>query len=104
MEREVLVIGDDRRFTYEFQDRMWHIKTQIVASQTSLEYLENINYRYIRNLHRDWITKVKYIPDLASIVTFLDTECKVIDLQSLDRIFDEYEQNMAEKRKRSTYD
>jgi hypothetical protein len=30
----------------------------------------------------------------------LDSDCKVIDLQSLDRIFDEYEQKMGERRRR----
>ena len=103
MEREVLTIGDDTGGlqVYEFKDRMWHIKSYKVGTMTSLEALENISYRYINGLHKDWITKVKYIPDIGAIITSsLDGDCKVVDLATLDRQFEEYEHTVSENRRK----
>jgi WD40 repeat protein len=86
---EILIVGDDAGSVHTFglKYKAWQIKDVSVGPHdTRIQKFEHVERGHLKNLHGEWISKIKFVEDLNSVVTCsMDGTVKLSDLHEIMR-------------------
>ena len=87
--REWVIVGDDTGSVHLFglKQKMWSIKDEAIGHhETRVQKFDHVDRGYIKHLHAEWITKIRYVDDLNAVVSCsMDGTVKLTDLNAILR-------------------